>query len=100
MNENPDYLEHLFATAEAFLCAIRSGEGYQEHLFQDLCAAIYTCGTIWRESDSIPKRAANLFVDLASGIESSSYAYTNAHSMEAIQKAADIIGALVREAVT
>lgn len=100
MDDGSDRVADLLSTAEAFLMPLRSGEGYRDDLFHDLCEAIRSCGRLWQDSDSIPKLAANLFVDLASGIEASSYAYSDSQEAETIQKASYIIGDLVRETIS
>lgn len=94
----PNEVDSLLDAAAEFLIALRTGEGIQEPAYRKLCGALHDCADEWKNLDVIPKRAANLLVDLYPGIEASSHLYTGDEA-ERIIKAADTIAALIRECV-
>ncbi len=94
----PEVVRHLFGTAMAFAVPLRAGEGFDESAFNALCDALQTCADEWAATDVIPKTAANLLVDLSTGIEASSFQYQGDDNKK-ILHAADRIAFLVRECV-
>lgn len=93
--EQPSPLEDLFLAAEQLGVALRSGEGLDRQALQRLYVSLEACAREWAGRDVVPKGAANLFIDLACGIEASSYLYKEAEAEE-IRGAADVIADLVR----
>jgi hypothetical protein len=90
--------EDIQESAGVLLIALRRGDGLDESAAASLKEALRNAAEAWRESPAIPKSAANLFVDLAVGIENCRYLYSGTLAEE-ITKLADEIGGLVRECV-
>jgi len=86
-------------TAEIVLSALRRGEGLNRTGLEELRSALIHAAEAWRDIPSIPKSAANLFIDLGSGIESCRYLYPGSEGDE-IAKVAEEISALIRECVS
>ena len=89
-------VQELDAAVEAFLVPLRRGDGFGESQFRDLCSVLHKCAVVWAESESIPKHAANIFIDLQRAIENCSYAYGNEEGSR-IQGAAFEVAKLLRE---
>jgi hypothetical protein len=74
MTDTPE-VEAVMTAAEQFDVPLRNGEGMDEIALKNLRDALRACAAAWRDSDTIPKRAANVLVDLSPAIEASSYLY-------------------------
>jgi hypothetical protein len=85
----------LHDAARRLLVSLRCGLGIDVAAANDLRAALQEAAKAWATSDTISKLNANLFVDLASGIEACSHAYEG-HEAEGIVALADEIGELIR----
>jgi len=77
---------------------LRSGQGLDVATCDRLKFALRKAAERWASSQVISKSAANLFVDLASGIDASSYAYQGEEAIR-IRAFADEIADLVRTCV-
>src|SRR6266550_7679990 len=89
----------LLVAAEEFSSPLRAGVGFDENAFQHLCDVLGDLARQWSDSDSIPKLAANVLVDLWPGVQNCSYLYEGDEANR-IMKAADMIATLTREIVT
>jgi hypothetical protein len=87
----------LLAAAEQLLTPLRRGDGIDEVVGERLKAALRAAAAAWEGSSVIPKAAANLFVDLASGIDACSESY--GMERDHIRNFADEIADLVRQCV-
>lgn len=63
------------AAAAKVLVALRRAEGLDDAHARALIEALGEAAVAWRGSAVVPRTAANLFADLASGIEACSFAY-------------------------
>jgi hypothetical protein len=84
--------------AESLLTTLRQAGGIDQGAATKLKDALRAAAAAWAHSSTISKSAANLFVDLASGIESVSHAYP-ADEAAPIRMLADEVAALVRACV-
>ncbi|MBK8252208.1 MAG: hypothetical protein IPK82_06015 [Polyangiaceae bacterium] len=91
--------QRLHDSAEVLLVWLRTAKGIHKEAAESLKAALGDLAEEWVSTDVIPKSAANLLVDLASGIDSCSELY---HGNEAasIRDLAIEIGDLVRKCVS
>lgn len=85
----------LQAAAKELLASLRQGKGFDKQSAGRLKSALRMAAEAWADATVISKSAANLFVDLASGVDACSYAYTGEEANE-IKKLADEIADLVR----
>ena len=84
-------LEHeLLSAAEAFVTPLRAGDGFDENKFRELCRVLEQCAHEWAGSNSIPKKAANLMIELWAGIQKCQSVYTDDEQTR-ISLAADVI---------
>lgn len=88
----------LQAAATQLLTPLRQGRGLDAPASERLKVALRTAARAWAHSDVISKSAANLFVDLASGIEACSYAYSGAEA-DMVKALADEVADLIRACV-
>ncbi len=93
-----ELLEHLEKSYEAFMIPLRMGDGFNKKPFDEFCELVSDCADLWKKNDSIPKRAAMIFVDAFSAMTSSSYLYVDA-KREQIDMAADKMNDLIRQCV-
>jgi len=91
-------VDRLEAASEAFYVPLRMGEGLKKEAFEELCAVLGEARAEWAGLPVVPKRAANLFVDLPSAVESCSYLYPGEEA-ERVKVAADTIADLVRHSL-
>jgi hypothetical protein len=90
-----DVESELQAAATEFLTLLRQGRGMDTNAAGRLKNALREAAKQWERSDVVPKSAANLFVDLSSGIEACSYSY-GPDEANRIRLVADEIADLVR----
>ena len=88
----------LQAAAAELLTSLRQGTGLDAGSTDRLKNALRAAARAWTDADAISKSAANLFVDLASGIEACSYAYGGGDAKR-IKGLADEVADLVRACV-
>jgi hypothetical protein len=88
----------LQAAAAEFLTILRQGRGPDEVAANRMKRALRAAANEWANSDMIPKSAANLFIDLASGIESCSCSYSGEEANRT-RVLADEVADLVRACV-
>jgi hypothetical protein len=88
----------LLVSATEVLTPLRQGVGLVPAAAERLKQALRAGAREWSNSLTITKSAANLFVDLASGIEACSYAY-GGDKAEQVRAFADEVGDLVRACV-
>jgi hypothetical protein len=88
----------LLVAAEQFTVPLRRGEGIDEAAYDRLCGALRRCADAWRGRDAVPKRAANVLVDLYPEVEAGSYLYGEDY-LPTVRMAAERIGDLVRSCV-
>lgn len=85
--------------AEELLTSLRQGHGLNAKSAERLKNALRIAAQAWAETDVIPKSAANLFVDLSSGIEACGYAYGGVEQ-NTVKDLADEVADLVRACVS
>ena len=83
------------ASAAELLTVLRQGGGVSSSSSERLKNALQNAAEAWAQSETVTKSAANLFADLASGIEACSYAYAGEES-DRIRVLADEVASLVR----
>ena len=88
----------LQTSAAEVLTLLRQGHGLEAAASERLKQALQVAAREWQDSGTITKSAANLFVDLASGIEGCSYPYGGEVGGR-IKALADEVGDLVRACV-
>lgn len=87
---------NLLRAAEGFLVPLRAGDGFNQSSFEELCRTLKELARLLESSDSIPKRVANVLVDLWPGVQTCSYLYSGEEAKQ-IMKAADTLGDLTRD---
>jgi hypothetical protein len=92
-------VDALHEAAEKFDIPLRMHEGIDEIALDNLRDALRQCAEAWRDADSIPKSAALDLVDLAPGIESSSYLYDEDYAAR-VRDISIEIADLVRDCVS
>jgi hypothetical protein len=88
----------LLVAADQFIVPLRMGEGIDEVAYDRLCGALHRCADAWRGRDAVPKRAANVLVDLYPAVEAGSYMYGDDY-LPTVLMAAEEIGHLARSCV-
>jgi hypothetical protein len=96
--ENSDLLQSMENAYEAFMVPLRMGDGFKPDPFKEFCKLLAICSDEWEQKESIPKRAALIFVDAFSAMTSASYLYDEA-KREEIDIAADKLANLIRQCV-
>ena len=91
--------KQLQRAAARVLTRVRLAGGVDFHEANALREALREAAAAWAASDTVTKSAANLFVDLANGIDACSSLYPGPEALE-ITLLADEIAALVRKCVT
>jgi hypothetical protein len=91
-------IDGVLDAAERLARGLRRAQGIDQKAAEDLKAVLRHAIRILEPSPSVPKRLANLFVDLASSIKNMSHAYSGTEA-EQISYLADEIGDLVRQCV-
>lgn len=86
-------------SAEALLVPLRAGKGLDEKALLALKSALSEAARKWRGSGVVLKSTANLFIDLAHGMESCGLLYRTPER-ERILQAADEVADLVRAVVS
>jgi hypothetical protein len=61
---NPDMLDALIDSTNDFLVPLRTLSGFDEAKFESLCEVLRSCGNEWSGVELIPKRAADVLIDL------------------------------------
>ena len=77
---------------------LRGGLGFDEAKFNELFEVLEECAIIWKGSETLPRLAVSLLVDLQRVIENCSYPYSDA-KREKIQEAAYKVGELIAKIV-
>lgn len=90
--------EELLSKTETFLVKLRLGDGLDPKAYIEVCNTLKACVIEWRSSDFIPKKIANILVDLYPAIEACSYLYADPEA-ENVRKASDEIADLTRQIV-
>ena len=80
-------VENLLTKWEEFIVPLRLKDGYSEARLDRLAAALHECARVWRTSEFIPRRAANVLVDIVPVMESMIYAYDGDPLAETIRDA-------------
>ncbi len=94
-----DDVEHeLQEAAGEVLTTVRLGKQLSSAMETRLKLSLHQCARHWAGSEVVPKSAANLFIDLANGIDACSYAYKG-EDAKRIKFFADEIADLVRACV-
>ncbi len=86
--------EELVKSSQEFLVPLRMGDGFDASKFEAFCDLIIALRTAWKESDSIPKSVANVFIDAYTAMVSSSYLYPD--QTQHVQHQADLLNELIR----
>ena len=86
----------IHEAAMKLLADLRLARGIDESTAQALVDALRQARETWRSSAVVPKRAANLFMDLENGIEACSHSYEGDVGKR-IAAVASEVGDLVRE---
>lgn len=93
-----DLLQSMETSYEAFMVPLRMGDGFKTGPFNEFCRLLAICSDEWARKDSIPKRAALIFVDAFPAMISASYLYDETKRKE-IDIAADKMADLIRQCV-
>ena len=88
----------MAAAWEAFDIPVREGEGLDDGLLESLKSALQSFADSWASSDSIPRLAANILVDIFPATESNASLYDETEA-ERITQAAYELHELVGECV-
>lgn len=72
---NDALAEDLERRSAAFAVPLRMGSGFDEGAYDALCAVLRDCAAEWRGRDVIPKRAANVLLDLVPSVAASAEFY-------------------------
>lgn len=88
----------LQSVAMELLTSLRQGRGVDQQSAERLKKALRIAAEGWADAKVVSKSAANLFVDLPSGIEACSYAY-DGDEANTVRALADEVADLVRACV-
>ena len=91
-------IDRLAQAWQAFDIPVREGAGIDERLLENLKTALQAFAESWASSDSIPRMAANILVDIYPATESNASLYDETES-EKITQAAYELHELVGECV-
>lgn len=91
-------LEELLLSDEGILVSLRLGDGINQQKVDLVCKILGELSTEWEQNDSIPKKAADLFVDFYPAVESACGLYSNEEQIVIINTA-DKIMDLIRECI-
>lgn len=92
-------LEDLVSTYEKFSVPLRMMDGLDEEQFNKFCELLSLCAASWKEADSIPKIAADIFIDAYPAMTAYSHLYDE-DEMQYIDQCADKMNDLIRSTVT
>src|SRR2546421_144263 len=93
-----DIIHDLLQAAEAFSVPLRTGQGWNERRFQELCSVLRACAREWSDSHTVPKTAVNVIVDLFPAVESCSHlAFYQGEEAQRIRDGAMTLGDLIRD---
>ncbi|MBW5470330.1 hypothetical protein GPJ61_21115 [Brevibacillus formosus] len=99
MSEKLEVLEELLLGEEGLLISLRLGDGLNQKRVDEVCNILAELEVDWSGKDFIPKKAADLFVDLYPAMESSCGLYDENEGQE-IMDAADKIMDRIRGCIT
>ncbi|RZS45166.1 hypothetical protein EV193_1011053 [Herbihabitans rhizosphaerae] len=68
-------VERLVDAAGWFVVALRTNEGFQQALYDELADTLRTCAVAWSGADSIPRQAVNVMVDPVPATHAAAEAY-------------------------
>src|SRR5947207_14256587 len=91
-------IEELDLAIGNVLRPLRSGEGFEKAKVEDPYAVLENCAEVWADSDTIPKLAASLLVNLSVTIEDCAYPYPRDEA-EKIRKASYKVRELISKVV-
>jgi len=95
VKEPIDLLEDLLLGEDGLLVSLRQGDGLDTEKVDKICNLLECMENKWKDSRLIPKKAAELFVDLCPVMESSCGLYDENEVLE-IMDAADRIMVRIR----
>lgn len=91
-------VKNLHLAIRDVLHHLRGGKGFDEEAFKGLFTALEACEVEWTNSDTIPKSAVSLLVDLQRIIENCAYAYPGDEG-ERIRRESYVVGDLISKIV-
>lgn len=97
-DSSQELVAELIAAAREFVVGLRMREGVSEAAFQRLSSALRTCASSWEGLAEIPRRAANVLVDIFPATESSADLY-DGEERNRIQEMAFELHELIQECV-
>lgn len=98
-DSSQECVAELVAAASEFVVGLRMRDGVSEDAFQRLSSALRSCASSWEGIDEIPRRAANVLVDIFPATESSAHLY-DGEERNRIQEMALELHELIQECVT
>lgn len=95
-NSKIELFEKLLLSEEGLLIKLRLGKGLDRVKYDSICYLLEELAAEWKGIDTIPKKAAELFVDLYPAMDATSYQYKNDEAI-IIKEAADKLISLIRD---
>jgi hypothetical protein len=95
---NTILLKELNVTYNKFIVPLRMGDGFDEESFLHFCHLVSKCANEWKDTNVIPKQAANIFIDAYSAMISITSLYDE-NIAEKINQSADYMNDLIRQCV-
>ena len=91
-------LEELLLSEDGLLIQLRLGNGLDEEKVERICCVLEELKVEWRDSDCIPRKAVDIFVDFYPAIESTCDLYSEEVSLK-IMDIADKVMDKIRECI-
>jgi hypothetical protein len=98
MSDKLELLKELLLGEGGLLISLRLGDGLNKEKVQKICDVLTELASDWQSKDLIPKKAANLFVDIYPVMESACDLYDENEVLE-IMDAADKIVDRIRDCI-
>ncbi|WP_066308949.1 hypothetical protein [Bacillus sp. FJAT-29814] len=99
MNNNLDLLEELLLGDDGLLIKIRSADGLDKEKAEQIYKVLTDLALEWKDRDSIPKKAADLFIDIYPAMLNQSDYYSEEKAIE-IMDCCDKMLDLIRRCIT
>lgn len=90
-----DDLEKLLASDASFASRLRFLDGYDEDSLEELITTLYQVAKEFKGDEYVPKKLANMLIDLVPSLVSSSYSYGDSERKR-IDQAIDKISEAIR----
>jgi hypothetical protein len=90
-------LELMYLNYDVLMDNLYCLGGIEKDSFAILCDTLKECKKHWKDKDSIPKQAVNIFVDAYAAIMSTTDLYKTTEQKEEIIYSADLLQDLIRD---